>query len=133
MATVQPALAWGNPQTQLHVVTRPEGSLEIVLRLHCLEVVQQGSDQCAVSHGDGTAGDGTIQWPRTLRWGPHLRSDGRQLCVGTVHGRKMPSDPQANVLWKWDIWPEQVVARRYGSRQFGRSVFCFCCRLQQRR
>lgn len=35
----------------------------------------------------------------------HLRSDGKQLYLGTVHGRKQPEDPLANILWKWDIWP----------------------------
>lgn len=36
----------------------------------------------------------------------HLRSDGKQLHLGCVHGRKPPAkDRQANILWKWDIWP----------------------------
>ena len=39
MATVQPALAWGNRQSQLHIVARADGLLEIVLGLHCIEVV----------------------------------------------------------------------------------------------
>ena len=36
----------------------------------------------------------------------HLRSDGEQLYLGTVFGRKSPEDRHANILWKWDIWPE---------------------------
>jgi beta-lactamase superfamily II metal-dependent hydrolase len=50
---------------------------------------------------------GTIQaYEKSLRGIVHLRSDGRQLYLGTVHGRKAPDDYLANILWKWDIWPE---------------------------
>ena len=53
MATVQPALAWGNRQSQLHVVARPDGLLEIVLGLHCIEVVPRdpGSVQYRMAMG----------------------------------------------------------------------------------
>ena len=39
MPTVQPALCWGNPPCQLHVVEQPGGVLSIMLGLHCIEVV----------------------------------------------------------------------------------------------
>ncbi|MBN1396788.1 MAG: MBL fold metallo-hydrolase [Bacteroidetes bacterium] len=35
----------------------------------------------------------------------HLRSDGNQLYLGSVHGLKSPKDPLANIMWKWDVWP----------------------------
>ncbi len=35
----------------------------------------------------------------------HLRSNGNQLYLGSVHGLKAPSDPLANIMWKWDVWP----------------------------
>lgn len=37
----------------------------------------------------------------------HLRSDGNRLYMGTVFGRKPLDDPHANILWKWDIWPDK--------------------------
>lgn len=37
----------------------------------------------------------------------HLRSDGKCLYLGSVHGRKPPKQPMANILWKWDIWPSK--------------------------
>jgi hypothetical protein len=37
--TVQPALAWGNAHSQLHVLVQPGGFLEIFLGLHRIEVV----------------------------------------------------------------------------------------------
>lgn len=50
--------------------------------------------------------DGTVRmYERSLQGIVHLRSDGRQLYLGTVHGRKPPADYLANALWKWDIWP----------------------------
>jgi hypothetical protein len=49
---------------------------------------------------------GTTQlYERSIRGIVHLRSDGERLYLGTVHGRKPPKDFQANVLWKWDVWP----------------------------
>ncbi|UCF04854.1 MAG: MBL fold metallo-hydrolase [bacterium] len=36
----------------------------------------------------------------------HLRSDGKNLYLGTVHGRKPPEKRFKNIRWKWDIWPE---------------------------
>jgi beta-lactamase superfamily II metal-dependent hydrolase len=35
----------------------------------------------------------------------HLRSDGRRLVLGTVHGRKGSQATQLRINWKWDIWP----------------------------
>jgi len=50
--------------------------------------------------------DGEIQlYEKSIQGIVHLRSDGERLYLGTVHGRKPPTQPQANVLWKWDIWP----------------------------
>ncbi len=43
MVTVQPALAWGNAESQLHVVTQPGGYLEVMLGLHRIEVVPHDS------------------------------------------------------------------------------------------
>jgi hypothetical protein len=53
MATLQPALAWGNRQSQLHVVARADGLLEIVLGLHCIEVMPRdpGSVQYRMAMG----------------------------------------------------------------------------------
>lgn len=50
---------------------------------------------------------GSVQlYERSIQGIVHLRSDGQRLYLGTVFGRKPPEDPRANVLWKWDIWPE---------------------------
>ncbi|MGB8952786.1 MAG: MBL fold metallo-hydrolase [Candidatus Aminicenantales bacterium] len=50
--------------------------------------------------------DGTGQvYEKSIEGIVHLRSDEKQLFLGTVHGRKPLEDPQANTLWKWDIWP----------------------------
>jgi beta-lactamase superfamily II metal-dependent hydrolase len=46
-------------------------------------------------------------YERSIQGIIHLRSNGEQLYLGSVHGRKSPDDPQANVLWKWDLWPEE--------------------------
>jgi beta-lactamase superfamily II metal-dependent hydrolase len=35
----------------------------------------------------------------------HLRSNGKNLYVGTVFGRRSPENRFKNTLWKWDIWP----------------------------
>lgn len=36
----------------------------------------------------------------------HLRSNGRELYLGTVHGRRpLDQDRLANINWKWDVWP----------------------------
>lgn len=45
-------------------------------------------------------------YERSIQGIVNLRSDGNRLYLGTVHGRKSPKDPRANILWKWDIWPE---------------------------
>ncbi|MDD8020004.1 MAG: MBL fold metallo-hydrolase [Acidobacteriota bacterium] len=51
--------------------------------------------------------EGKIQiYERSIQGIVHLRTDGEGLYLGTVHGRKPPEDPQANILWKWDLWPE---------------------------
>jgi len=44
-------------------------------------------------------------YERAIKGIVHLRSDGRRLCLGTVHGRRPSDDPQANIMWKWDVWP----------------------------
>lgn len=46
-------------------------------------------------------------YERTIQGIIHLRSNGEQLYLGSVHGRKAPDDPHANILWKWDIWPQE--------------------------
>jgi hypothetical protein len=46
-------------------------------------------------------------YERSIRGIVHLRSNGEQLFLGSVHGRKAPKDPLANLMWKWDIWPEE--------------------------
>jgi beta-lactamase superfamily II metal-dependent hydrolase len=49
---------------------------------------------------------GKVQlYERSIQGIIHLRSDGEQLYLGSVHGLKSP-DPLANVLWKWDVWPQ---------------------------
>ena len=35
-----------------------------------------------------------------------LSSDGKMMCLGTAHGRRDPTDPQAQLNWKWDTWSE---------------------------
>ena len=45
-------------------------------------------------------------YARSIQGIIHLRSDGEQLYLGTVHGRKAPDDPIDNILWKWDYWPQ---------------------------
>ena len=47
----------------------------------------------------------TQLYERSIQGIIHLRSDGEQICLGTVHGRKAPGDSLANILWKWDLWP----------------------------
>ena len=44
-------------------------------------------------------------YERSIQGIIHLRSNGKQLYLGSVHGRRAPDDPLANILWKWDIWP----------------------------
>ena len=51
---------------------------------------------------------GKVQlYERSIQGIIHLRSDGERLCLGSVHGRKPPTDPLANTLWKWDVWPQE--------------------------
>jgi len=52
--------------------------------------------------------DGDIQlYEKSIQGIVHLRSNKKDLCLGTVHGRRPPTDPLANIKWKWDIWPEE--------------------------
>jgi hypothetical protein len=53
MATVQPALYWGNPHCQLHVAEQSGGVLSIMLGMHCIEVVpgDAGSVQYRMAMG----------------------------------------------------------------------------------
>ncbi len=44
-------------------------------------------------------------YERSIQGVIHLRSNGENLYLGSVHGLKSPDDPQANILWKWDLWP----------------------------
>ena len=46
-------------------------------------------------------------YERSIQGIIHLRSNGEHLYLGSVHGRKSPDDPLSNVLWKWDLWPEE--------------------------
>lgn len=49
---------------------------------------------------------GKVQlYERSIQGIIHLRSNGEQLYLGSVHGLKAPSDPLADILWKWDVWP----------------------------
>jgi len=51
---------------------------------------------------------GKVQlYERAIQGIIHLRSNGEHLYLGSVHGRKSPQDPLANVLWKWDLWPRE--------------------------
>ncbi|MCP3966070.1 MAG: MBL fold metallo-hydrolase [Lentisphaerae bacterium] len=38
----------------------------------------------------------------------HLRSDGRQMHLGRVFGRRPPKDPHAQTMWKWDVWSKPL-------------------------
>lgn len=49
-------------------------------------------------------------YERSIQGIVHLRSDGQQLYLGTVHGLRSPDDPLKNVLWKWDVWPDPGAA-----------------------
>ena len=49
----------------------------------------------------------TQLYERSIQGIVHLRSNGEQLYLGSVHGRKSPSDPLSNILWKWDLWPQE--------------------------
>ncbi|MFA5323584.1 MAG: MBL fold metallo-hydrolase [Smithella sp.] len=44
-------------------------------------------------------------YERSIQGIVRLSSDGENLFLGSVHGLKAPSDPLANILWKWDLWP----------------------------
>jgi beta-lactamase superfamily II metal-dependent hydrolase len=47
-------------------------------------------------------------YERSIQGIVHLRSNGDQLYLGSVHGLRAPNDPLANALWKWDVWPEEA-------------------------
>jgi competence protein ComEC len=51
------------------------------------------------------SGEGQL-YERAIQGIVHLRSSGEKLCLGTVYGRKAPAGSQLDLLWKWDIWPE---------------------------
>lgn len=46
-------------------------------------------------------------YERSIQGIIHLRSNGEHLYLGSVHGLKAPVDPRANILWKWDLWPQE--------------------------
>ncbi|MBN2431898.1 MAG: MBL fold metallo-hydrolase, partial [Acidobacteria bacterium] len=48
-----------------------------------------------------------ILYEKAIQGIVHLRSDGAQLYLGTVHGRPTPEDASRNINWKWDIWPDE--------------------------
>lgn len=45
-------------------------------------------------------------YERALKGIVHLRSDGRKLCLATVHGRKPPGSMFSQTTWKWDVWEQ---------------------------
>jgi len=47
-------------------------------------------------------------YERSIQGIVHLRSNGEQLYLGSVHGRKSTSDPLSNIFWKWDLWPQEA-------------------------
>lgn len=47
-----------------------------------------------------------ILYERAIQGTVQLRSNGKELYLGTVHGKKAPKDRHAQIVWKWDIWPE---------------------------
>jgi hypothetical protein len=51
------------------------------------------------------SGEGQL-YERAIQGIVHLRSSGEKLCLGTVYGRKAPAGSQLDLLWKWDVWPE---------------------------
>jgi beta-lactamase superfamily II metal-dependent hydrolase len=47
-------------------------------------------------------------YERSIQGIIHLRSNGDHLYLGSVYGRKAPQeDSLANILWKWDVWPQE--------------------------
>ena len=46
-------------------------------------------------------------YERSIQGIVHLRSNGENLYLGSVHGLKSPGDPLSNILWKWDLWPQE--------------------------
>ncbi|MFC2078822.1 ComEC/Rec2 family competence protein [Candidatus Bipolaricaulota bacterium] len=47
-------------------------------------------------------------YERALQGIVHLRSDGEQLSLATVHGRKPIGSQLDQTTWKWDLWPTEV-------------------------
>lgn len=45
-------------------------------------------------------------YERAIKGIIHLRSNGRDLYLGSVFGRHAGKDQLSNVKWDWDIWPE---------------------------
>lgn len=124
MATVQPALAWGNRQSQLHVVARPEGLLEIVLGLHCIEVVPRdpGSVQYRMAMGrlvnagwEVTAlGERFGHDTRTLRgWAEALLCPDPAEMMRRLSGRGADSKVTSEIVeFVLDWWDELCVRAR---------------------
>ncbi len=51
-------------------------------------------------HGDFNAGKKQL-YERSIQGIIHLRSNGQELCVGSVHGTR--------ARWKWDVWPQDKI------------------------
>ena len=124
MATVQPALAWGNRQSQLHIVARAEGLLEIVLGLHCIEVVPRdpASVQYRMAMGrlvnagwEVTAlGERFGHDTRTLRgWGEALLCPDPAEMLRRLSGRGADSKVTSEIVeFVLDWWDELCVRAR---------------------
>jgi hypothetical protein len=117
MATVQPALCWGNPHCQLHVVEQPGGVLSIMLGLHCIEVVP--GDLASVQYRLAMGRLLNAGWEvtalaaqrghdtRTLRlWGEALLCPDPAEMLGRLSGRgadgKVTAEMVEFVLDWWD-------------------------------
>jgi hypothetical protein len=122
MATVQPALYWGNPHCQLHVVEQSGGVLSIMLGLHCIEVVpgDVGSVQYRMAMGrllnagwEVTAlaaqrGHDT----RTLRlWGDALLCPDPAEMLGRLSGRGAAGKVTVEVVEFVLDWWEELCGR----------------------
>jgi hypothetical protein len=122
MATVQPALYWGNPHCQLHVVEQPGGVMSIMLGLHCIEVVagDVGSVQYRMAMGrllnagwEVTAlaarrGHDT----RTLRlWGEALLCPDPAEMLGRLSGRGAAGKVTVEMVEFVLDWSEELCGR----------------------
>lgn len=50
--------------------------------------------------------EGKELYERAIKGIIHLRSNGRELYLGSVFGRHAGKDQLSNVKWDWDVWPE---------------------------